>query len=112
MRLNRYLARAGVASRRESDEIIAAGRVRVNGEVTTEMGVKVSDDDAVEVDGQPIQPTDLAYILLNKPLDTVTTVSDDRGRKTVLDLVSIPKRLPSSALLPPNSSRISQSSST
>lgn len=99
MRLNRYLARAGVASRRESDEIIAAGRVRVNGEVTTEMGVKVSDDDAVEVDGQPIQPTDLAYVLLNKPLDTVTTVTDDRGRTTVLDLVSIPKRL-KSALFP------------
>ncbi len=99
MRLNRYLARAGVASRREADAIIAEGRVRVNGAVTTEMGVKVSDDDAVEVDGQPIQPTDLAYVLLNKPLDTLTTVSDDRGRKTVLDLVTIPKRL-KSALFP------------
>ena len=99
MRLNRYIARAGIASRRDADAIIAEGRVRVNGEVTTEMGVRVSDDDAVEVDGQPVRPTDLAYVLLNKPLDTLTTVTDDRGRQTVLDLVSIPKRL-KSALFP------------
>lgn len=93
VRLNKYLARAGIASRRESDEIIAAGRVRVNGEVTTEMGVKVTDDDRVEVDGQPVRPTDLVYVLLNKPTDAITTVSDDRGRRTVLDLVTIPDRL-------------------
>ena len=99
MRLNRFLARAGIAARREADTIIADGRVTVNGEVTTEMGVKVTTHDRVEVDGQPVQPTDLAYILLNKPLDVLTTVSDDRGRKTVLDLVSIPARL-KSALFP------------
>ncbi len=99
VRLNKFLARAGVGSRRESDTVIASGRVRVNGEVTTEMGVQVSPDDRVEVDGQPIRPTDLAYILLNKPRDTITTVTDDRGRQTVMDLVSIPDRL-KSALFP------------
>ena len=99
MRLNKFLARAGVGSRREADTVIADGRVRVNGEVTTEMGVQVAPDDRVEVDGQPIRPTDLAYVLLNKPTDTITTVTDDRGRQTVMDLVSIPDRL-KSALFP------------
>lgn len=99
VRLNKFLARAGVGSRREADTVIASGRVRVNGEVTTEMGVQVSPDDRVEVDGQPIRPTDLAYILLNKPTDTITTVTDDRGRQTVMDLVSIPDRI-KSALFP------------
>lgn len=99
VRLNKFLARAGVGSRREADAVIAAGRVRVNGEVTTEMGVQVTDGDRVEVDGQPVQPTDLVYILLNKPQDSITTVSDDRGRRTVMDLISIPNRL-KSALFP------------
>ena len=99
VRLNKFLARAGVGSRRESDAVIASGRVSVNGEVTTEMGVQVGPDDRVEVDGQPVRPTDLAYVLLNKPTDTLTTVSDDRGRRTVMDLVSIPDRL-KSALFP------------
>ncbi|WP_412063173.1 pseudouridine synthase [Rubrivirga sp. IMCC45206] len=93
MRLNKFLARAGIAARREADTIIADGRVSVNGAVTTEMGVKVGPDDHVEVDGQPVRPTGLVYVLLNKPLDTITTVSDDRGRQTVLDLISIPDRL-------------------
>ena len=79
--------------------MIAAGRVAVNGAVTTEMGVQVAPGDRVEVDGQPVRPTDLAYVLLNKPTDTITTVSDDRGRQTVMDLVSIPDRL-KSALFP------------
>ena len=99
MRLNKFLARAGVGSRREADAVIAAGRVSVNGAVTTEMGVQVAPDDRVEVDGQPVRPTDLAYVLLNKPTDTITTVADDRGRQTVMDLVSIPDRL-KSALFP------------
>ncbi len=99
VRLNKFLARAGVGSRRESDAVIASGRVTVNGEVTTEMGVQVSPDDRVEVDGQPIRPTDLAYILLNKPTDAITTVADDRGRKTVMDLVAVPDRI-KSALFP------------
>ncbi|WP_412067638.1 pseudouridine synthase [Rubrivirga sp. IMCC43871] len=93
VRLNKFLARAGIAARREADSIIADGRVSVNGAVTTEMGVKVGPDDHVEVDGQPVRPTGLVYVLLNKPLDTITTVTDDRGRQTVLDLISIPDRL-------------------
>lgn len=91
VRLNKFLARAGVASRRESDTIIGAGRVTVNGETVTEMGVKVSPSDRVEVDGQPITPSDLVYVLLNKPTDAITTVSDDRGRRTVMDLLSLPE---------------------
>lgn len=88
MRLNRFLARAGVASRRAADALIADGHVTVNGETVTEMGVKVSSSDRVVVDGQPIGLADLVYVLLNKPTDAITTVSDDRGRRTVLDVVS------------------------
>lgn len=99
MRLNKFLARAGVGSRRESDTVIASGRVRVNGEVVTEMGVQVTPADRVEVDGHPVRPTDLSYVLLNKPTDTITTVTDDRGRRTVMDLVSLPAET-QSALFP------------
>lgn len=91
VRLNKYLARAGVASRREADALIEAGRVSVNGETVTEMGVKVEDTDRIEVDGQPVRPANLVYILLNKPKDAITTVTDDRGRRTVMDLVEIPE---------------------
>ena len=88
MRLNRFLARSGVASRRGADALIAEGRVAVNGETVTEMGVKVMPSDRVKVDGQPVGLAGLVYVLLNKPTDTITTVSDDRGRQTVLDVVS------------------------
>ena len=88
MRLNRYLARAGVASRRAADVLIAEGHVTVNGETVTEMGVQVEPSDRVAVDGQPVGLGGLVYVLLNKPTDTITTASDDRGRRTVLDLVS------------------------
>ncbi len=90
VRLNKYIARAGIASRREADAVIADGRVTVNGEVVTEMGVKVAPSDRVEVDGQPVAPSDLVYVLLNKPTDAITTVTDDRGRRTVMDLLSLP----------------------
>ena len=99
VRLNKFLARAGVASRRDADAIIAAGRVRVGGAVVTEMGVKVSPRDRVEVDGRPVGLSDLVYVLLNKPTDTITTVADDRGRQTVMDLVSLPEE-EKSALFP------------
>lgn len=89
VRLNRYLARAGVASRRASDELIAEGLVRVNGETVTEMGTKVLPTDRVEVDGQPVTPAGLVYVLLNKPKDAITTASDEKGRRTVLDLVDV-----------------------
>ncbi|MEM6325678.1 MAG: pseudouridine synthase [Bacteroidota bacterium] len=89
VRLNRFLARAGVASRRAADTLIAEGRVRVNGDVVTAMGTKVKPSDRVEVDGQPVAPAGLVYVLLNKPKDTITTASDEKGRRTVLDLVDL-----------------------
>ena len=91
VRLNKFLARAGVASRRDADAIIAAGRVTVGGAVVTEMGVKVSPSDRVAVDGRPVGLAGLSYVLLNKPADTITTVTDDRGRRTVMDLVALPE---------------------
>ena len=87
-RLQKVMAHAGVASRRKSEEIIKEGRVKVNGEVVTEMGVKVEPEvDEIEVDGEIISKEKRVYILLYKPLGYVTTVDDPRGRKTVLDLV-------------------------
>ncbi len=91
MRLNRFLARAGVASRRKADELIAAGKVRVNGEVVSEMGVAVNPGDRVEVGGRIVSLGQQVYLLLNKPGDTITTASDEKGRRTVLELVSLPE---------------------
>lgn len=89
LRLNRYLARAGVASRRAADEIIAAGRVSIDGEVVTELGTKVDARARVEVDGRAVAPVGAMTLLLNKPRDTITTVRDDRGRRTVMDLIDL-----------------------
>ena len=86
MRLNAYLARAGVASRRGADELIKAGRVRVNGR-PGELNTFVGDGDTVEVDGLPVEKQQLAYRLLHKPADTVTTARDPQGRPTVVALV-------------------------
>ncbi len=86
MRLNAYLARAGVASRRGADELIKAGRVRVNGEAG-ELNTFVEDGDAVELDGERLMPQRLAYVLLHKPADVVTTARDPHRRPTVVDLV-------------------------
>ncbi len=88
MRINKYIAQAGVASRRKADELIACGNVRVNGAVLKEPGYDVDEGDVVEVNGHRIQAeTKKVYILLNKPEGYVTTVSDDRDRDTVMDLV-------------------------
>ena len=86
MRLNAYLARAGVASRRGADGLIKAGRVRVNGR-PGELNTFVGAGDTVEVDGRPVAKQQLAYRLLHKPSDTVTTARDPRGRPTVVALV-------------------------
>ena len=91
MRLNRFMAKAGIASRRESDIIIAKGRVRVNEATVTELGTKVSPDDNVTVDGRPVSPKSPLYILLNKPKDTITTKDDEKGRSTVMDTVTLPE---------------------
>lgn len=95
IRLNRYLANAGVCSRREADTHIAAGLVTVNGEVITELGHKVLRTDQVEFKGSPVTLEDKIYILLNKPKDYVTTADDPEGRKTVMDLVkgACPERI-------------------
>jgi 23S rRNA pseudouridine2605 synthase len=86
MRLNAYLARAGVASRRKADELIKAGRVRVNGEPGA-LNTFVGENDVVELDGERLRPQRLAYVLLNKPPGVVTTAYDPQGRPTVVDLV-------------------------
>src|SRR5919198_1046587 len=86
MRLNAYLARAGVASRRKADDLIKAGRVRING-APGELNTFVEPGDRVELDGRLLAPKRLAYILLHKPAGVVTTARDPRGRKTVVDLV-------------------------
>ena len=87
MRLNVYLARAGVASRRKADELIKAGRVTVNGE-PGELNTFVAKRDRVELDGQPLARQRLAYVLLHKPAGVVTTASDPQGRPTVVELVA------------------------
>ncbi len=92
MRLNAYLARAGVASRRKADELIKAGRVRVNGEVG-QLNTFVAARDRVEVDGEVVTRQRLAYVLLHKPAGVVTTAADPYGRPTVVSLVDVPERV-------------------
>ena len=93
MRLNAYLARAGIASRRGSDDLIKAGRVRVN-DAPGELNTYVHPGDRVEVDGRPVSPQALKYVLLDKPAGTVTTARDPQGRPTVVELVEeIPERV-------------------
>ena len=87
IRLNRCLANAGICSRREADVFIQAGVVTVNGQVVTELGTRVKHTDKVMFHNQLIQSEKKVYILLNKPKNTVTTVSDPRGRMTVIDLI-------------------------
>ncbi len=96
VRLQKFLADCGVASRRGAEELIKLGRVSVNGEVVRVMGVQVDEDnDVVEFDGRQVKPqSKMIYIMLNKPEGFVTTVSDDKGRDTVMSLVSdIPARI-------------------
>lgn len=92
MRLNAYLARAGVASRRGAEDLIRAGRVRVNGEPAG-LATFVEAGDRVELDGRPLAPQALAYVLLHKPPGVVTTARDPHGRPTVVDLVAHPLRV-------------------
>jgi 23S rRNA pseudouridine2605 synthase len=94
VRLNAYLARAGVASRRGADELIKAGRVRVNGR-PGELNTFVGPNDAVEVDGRRVDKQRLAYLLLHKPPRLVTTARDPQGRPTVVSLVpAVPRVVP------------------
>lgn len=87
IRLNKFLANAGICSRREADEFITAGVVTVNGEVVTELGTKVKRSDVVKFHDEPVSIERKVYVLLNKPKDYVTTSDDPQARKTVMDLV-------------------------
>jgi 23S rRNA pseudouridine2605 synthase len=95
IRLNKFLANAGVCSRREADAFIQAGVVSVNGQVVTELGTKVSRSDEVMFHDQPVRLEKKVYVLLNKPKDYVTTSDDPQQRKTVMDLVkdACPERI-------------------
>ena len=95
LRLNKFLANAGVCSRREADEFIQAGVVSVNGEIVTELGTKILRTDVVKFHDQPVNIEKKVYVLLNKPKDYVTTSDDPQQRKTVMDLVknACPERI-------------------
>ena len=88
IRLNKFISNSGVCSRREADTYIEHGSVTVNGKLVTEMGYKVQPNDEVRFDGTSISPEKKKYVLLNKPKNYITTMDDDRGRKTVMELVS------------------------
>jgi 23S rRNA pseudouridine2605 synthase len=92
VRLNAYLARAGLASRRRADELIKAGRVTVNGD-PGQLNTFVAARDRVELDGRPVELQPLTYVLLHKPAGTVTTARDPHGRRTVVELVDHPARV-------------------
>jgi len=85
IRINKFIAHAGLCSRREADVLIAEGKVEVNGKVVTELGLKVSQRDKVVVDGQTLSLEPFVYLLLHKPKNTITTTDDEKGRNTVLD---------------------------
>lgn len=93
-RLQKVIANSGYCSRRKAEDLIVNGRVKVNGEVVTELGVKVSSDDAISIDNKALKlEEDKVYFLLNKPRGVVSTSIDDKGRKTVVDLIDTDKRI-------------------
>ncbi len=96
MRLNKYLAHCGIASRRAADVLIMQGHVTVNGIVVQEMGYKVQENDIVKFKGKGIRPVDkFVYYLLNKPRNVLSTTDDERGRKTIMDILAkkVPERV-------------------
>lgn len=95
IRLNKFVANSGVCSRREADELIAAGAISVNGKKVTQLGTKIQPTDVVVYNGQKLKAEKKVYVLLNKPKDYITTADDPEGRKTVIDLVrkACPQRL-------------------
>jgi len=93
-RLQKVIAQAGYCSRRKAEELIDKGKVKVNGEIIKEQGVKVNTSDFIEVEGNPLNKIeDKVYYLLNKPRGVVATSSDEKGRKTVVDLIKTNKRI-------------------
>ena len=96
MRLNKFLAHCGIASRRAADVLIMQGHVTVNGVVVQEMGYKVQENDIVKFKGKGIRPVDkFVYYLLNKPRNVLSTTDDERGRKTIMDILAkkVPERV-------------------
>lgn len=94
VRLNRFLAESGIASRRKSEEIIKEGRVTVNNKLITELSTIIDDQiDIVKVDGEKVRPEKKVYFLLNKPKGYITTTVDEKGRKTVLDLINTKRKI-------------------
>ena len=87
-RLNQYISKSGVCSRRKADLLIQFKRIKVNGSLITKLGHKVSENDVVELDGKKLIIQSYQYIVLNKPKGYITTVKDEKGRKTVMDLIS------------------------
>lgn len=88
MRINKYLASAGVASRRKAEEFISAGKVKVNGKIVYELSTDIKDSDRVSVNGKVVKPaSNFVYYKLHKPKGYVSTVSDDKGRKTIMSLM-------------------------
>lgn len=92
-RLQKVIAESGVASRRKAEELILNGRVKVNGEIITELGVKVSEKDEIKVDDTLISREEKVYYLLNKPRGVITSTNDEHGRKTVVSLIEETKRI-------------------
>ena len=92
-RLQKLIAQAGVASRRKAEELITEGKVKVNGKVVTELGVKASKNDIIEVNGEVLVPEEKEYYLLNKPREVITSTKDEKNRKTVVDLIDTDVRI-------------------
>ncbi len=92
MPLNKYIAQAGICSRRNAVELIKEGHVKVNGKVVKEPGFKVVSDHSVKVKNRLIQKEEPIYVLMNKPRGVVTTVADEKGRRAVVDLIKLPKK--------------------
>ena len=92
-RLQKIIANSGICSRRKAEELIKAGKVSVNKQVVTELGFKVDENDLIEVEGKPLKNEEKVVYLLNKPKNVISSASDDRGRKTVTDIIDSPYRL-------------------
>ena len=92
-RLQKYISECGIASRRKAEELILAGKVKVNGEVVKTLGIKVNSGDMVSVNGQILTNESKEYYLLNKPREVISSVSDDKHRKTVVDFINTDKRI-------------------
>lgn len=92
-RLQKFIASSGVCSRRKAEELIKMGKVEINGEIVTELGVKVSGKESIVVDGELLKKEDKEYYLLNKPREVITSCSDDKNRKTVVDLIDTDSRI-------------------